>query len=154
MIDTIEGGDVLVHAPYVFVGLSQRTNLQAVDSLQRQLGKDWQVISFQLSPHILHLDCVMAILNEDTIICCPELILSNREKLQDIFKEQILISDEQVFHMAANILTVNPENVLIEQRHKKLQVDLQKRGIKAHPISWSEIKKLGGLFRCCTCPLA
>lgn len=150
----IEGGDVMVHAPFVFVGLSQRTDYQAVRALQEMAGKDWRVVPIQLASNVLHLDCVMSIVSEKLMIWCPDLILSNEEFLEEIFPKQISISSNEAFHLAANILMINPENALVEQRHKRLCEQLAEHGINAHGLDWNEIKKLGGLFRCASCPIA
>lgn len=151
---TIEGGDILVHYPYVFAGLSQRTNSVAIDGLSRQLGGDWRVIPIQLDPSVLHLDCVLSILSSETVIWCPELVLSHHDLLKGVFGTRIAVSREEAFHMAVNILTINPENVLVEAKQLRLQEELKRVGISLHPIDWSEIKKLGGLFRCATCPIS
>ncbi len=150
----IEGGDVVVHKPYVFVGLSQRTDLQGIAELTRMLGSKWKVITFALASNVLHLDCTLAVLNSDTIIWCPELILDQHELIEKVFSKRIRISDEQAFHMAANVLMVNPYKVIVEKRHVNLQAELEKIGLQTYPIDWTETKKLGGLFRCATCPLA
>lgn len=150
----IEGGDVLVHYPYLYVGLSQRTNREGVQGLEEHLGPEWKVIPIRLAPEVLHLDCVLAILNPGTIIWCPDLILSHKPLIAGTFKNPIEISKEEAFHMAANILTVNPDDVLVEARHTRLHQELRKVGVYVHPLDWTEIKKLGGLFRCATCPIA
>lgn len=150
----IEGGDVLIHGTQVFVGLSQRTNRRGVRALAKLLGPSWEVIPIRLRKQVLHLDCVLAILNASTIIWCPDLILSHHKLLKNIFKKRIKISKEEAFHMAANVLTVNPGNILVGAMHKRLQKELKQVGIKVHLIEWKEIKKLGGLFRCATCPLS
>lgn len=151
---TIEGGDVLIHSPYVFVGISQRTTLVAAKNLQKILGKEWKVVPLRLEKTILHLDCVMAIINSETMVWAPELILDRHEMLRETFPYRIEATRDQVFHMAVNMLVINPNNVIIEARHLKLKQELTEREICVHPIDWSEIKKLGGLFRCCTLPLA
>lgn len=151
---TVEGGDVLVHAPYVFVGLSQRTNKTGIGHLAKFLGKNWKVVPILLEASVLHLDCVLAILNEETIVWCPDLIVGQHEWLKKTFRNRVAISAEESFHMAANLLTINPDHVLVEAKQFRLQTELQKMGIKIHPIPWSEIKKLGGLFRCASCPIA
>lgn len=150
----IEGGDVLVHHPYVFVGLSQRTNSAGIKSLTQLLGSYWKVVPIRLAPNVLHLDCVLAILNTNTIIWCPELIKSNHAFFKKTFPLRIEITREEYFHMGANVLSVDPSNILIEAKQLRLQKELKKHGIQIYPIDWLEIKKLGGLFRCASCPLS
>ena len=59
----IEGGDILPHGDTIFVGLSQRTTKDAVEELKK-LFPHKQIVTIELYPHILHLDCVFTILNE------------------------------------------------------------------------------------------
>lgn len=150
----IEGGDVLVHFPYLYVGLSQRTDKKGIHALEKQVGSQWKVISIKLAPEVLHLDCVLAIINPGTMIWCPDLILSHKALLSGTFQHCIPVSREESFHMAVNVLTVNPDNILVGAGQMRLQMELKNVGVQVHPVDWSEIKKLGGLFRCATCPLA
>lgn len=151
---TIEGGDVLIHAPYLFVGIGERTTEAALPELKKKIGKDWKIIPIHLAEGVLHLDCVLSILNEDLIVWCPELITDQHKTLEKLFRHRIAVTKEESFHLAANVLTVNPEHVLVGAKQYRLHEELRNHDIKVHPIDWSEIKKLGGLFRCASCPLS
>jgi len=151
---TIEGGDVLIHAPYIFVGIGERTTEAVLPELKKKIGKDWKIIPIHLAPSVLHLDCVLSILDEDLIVWCPELIADQHQFLEKLFKYHIAVTKEEAFHLAANVLTVNPDHVLVGAKQYRLHEELRQYDIKVHPIDWSEIKKLGGLFRCASCPLS
>lgn len=149
----IEGGDVLVDEPYVYIGIGQRSNIQGAMWLNSILGSSWEVIPIQLEKGILHLDCALAIINNNTIIWCPDLLVGGRQVFEKRFDDRISVTREDVFHMATNVLMINPSNVVVERRHTTLQSELTKRGIRVHSLDWSEMKKFGGLFRCALCPL-
>jgi N-dimethylarginine dimethylaminohydrolase len=149
----IEGGDVLVDEPYVYIGIGQRSNIEGAMWLSRTLGSSWEVIPIQLEKGILHLDCVLAIISDNTIIWCPDLLAGGRQVFEKRFGDRISVTREDVFHMAANVLMINPSNVVVERRHTELQNQLTGRGIRVHSLDWREMKKFGGLFRCAICPL-
>jgi len=149
----IEGGDVLVDEPYVYIGIGQRTNVKGVVWLSSTLGSSWKVIPIQLEKGVLHLDCVMAIISDSIIIWCPDLIVSGSQVIEERFRDRISVTREDVFHMATNVLMINPSNVIVERRHTILRDQLTRRGISVCSMDWSETKKFGGLFRCAICPL-
>lgn len=150
----IEGGDVLVDEPYVYIGIGQRSNVEGVTWLSSTLGSSWKVVPIQLEKSVLHLDCVLAIINHNTIIWCPDLLVGGGHQVfEERFGDRISVTREDVFHMATNVLMIDPANVVVERRHTKLQNQLTRRGISVHSLDWSEMKKFGGLFRCALCPL-
>lgn len=150
---TIEGGDVLVHAPDVFVGIGERTTAGAAKELARLLGAGWNVVPIHLARGVLHLDCVMTILAADTVLWCPTLITDQHAVIQERFPNRSAVTEDQVLHMATNVLVLAPRVVCVEQRQTQLQTVLRERGFTVHAVDWTEIRKLGGLFRCATCPL-
>lgn len=149
----IEGGDVLVDEPYVYIGIGQRTNVEGAMLLKRALGSSWKIVPIQLEKGILHLDCVMAIIGNNTIIWCPDLLVDGRQAIEERFDDRISVTREDAFHMATNVLMIDPSNIIIERRHVTLQNQLTARDITVHTLDWSEMKKFGGLFRCAICPL-
>lgn len=150
----IEGGDILVHAPYLFVGQGRRTNAKGLAGLKQHLGKEWKVVPITTAPTVLHLDCVLSILDEQTILWSPDLLQGGHEILEKIFPRQIVISKTEAFHLASNLLIVNPPHLIVSERQKRVAKELKALGFKPHPVPWPETKKLGGLFRCASCPLA
>jgi N-dimethylarginine dimethylaminohydrolase len=150
---TIEGGDVIVHHPFVFVGLSQRTDRAGLSALRDRLDAEWEVVPIPLAPSVLHLDCVFAILGPARMLWCPSLITDGHDRLREIFHERLEVTQEQVLHMAANVLLINPTTVCVEQRQHILKLDLEALGFTVHVVDWRETKKLGGLFRCASAPL-
>lgn len=149
----IEGGDVLVHHPYVFVGVGERTTQAGIEALRALLGAPWQVIPIALVPGVLHLDCACTIIGPETILWCPELIRSGREALEAQFPRRIPLTSDEVFHMATNVLVLNPTTLCLESRQHRVRQALEAIGYAVLSVDWGELKKLGGLFRCATLPL-
>ncbi len=151
---SIEGGDVLIDYPMVYIGLGERTEPEAVAELRKLLSTEWQVVPVRLAPKVLHLDCVVSILEDDLIMWCPELIHeADRSIFEAEFPRRIVITTEQVLHMGANVLKITSRLVTIESRQIKLRSQLANLGYDVRSVDWSEIKKFGGLFRCATAPL-
>lgn len=68
----LEGGDIIVDYPYIYVGISERTSDEGAQFLQTHFGDDWEIIPLRLKPKILHLDVVFNIISPDTILLFPE----------------------------------------------------------------------------------
>jgi N-dimethylarginine dimethylaminohydrolase len=69
----LEGGDVLVDEPYVFVGTGRRaTNEAGVRWLRRTLGSRYQVVSVPLAdPNAFHLDTCLTIVGPHLAVAHP-----------------------------------------------------------------------------------
>ncbi len=149
----LEGGDVLVDYPNVYVGMGVRSNAAGVAGLRAVLPPDWQLIAVPLARGVLHLDCVCTIIGARTVIWCPELIASNQSGIAGNFDDCIEVTQDEYFHMAVNVLLLDPQTVCVESAQVRLQGLLQDRGFTVHAVAWTELKKLGGLFRCATLPV-
>ena len=53
----------------------------------------------------------------------------------------------------SNFLSIEKNIVISEKRFTRLNKWLRSLGIKVEEINYSEVAKLGGLFRCTTLPL-
>ena len=53
----------------------------------------------------------------------------------------------------SNFLSINKETVISDKRFKRLNNWLSNVGMKVEKVNYSEIAKLGGLFRCSTLPI-
>ena len=61
--DQIEGGDVIIDRDTIYIGLSNRTNQEAIDHLQELLNKQFEVITIDFQEKFLHLDCVFNVVS-------------------------------------------------------------------------------------------
>lgn len=138
---TIDGGDVLVIDRTVFVGLSTRTNREAVDTLEAALsGFDYRVVAVPV-PGALHLKTAIT-------SPCPGLVLMNPEWVDSTgFKDfdRIEVAKDEPF--AGNCLVVG-SSVFVQTAHRKTAERLDRHGIRTTPIDISEFAKAEAGLTC------
>ncbi|WP_280769708.1 dimethylarginine dimethylaminohydrolase family protein [Salipaludibacillus daqingensis] len=148
----IEGGDVIVHDGQLFIGLSHRTNQQAINPIQKVLPK-YKIIPVPFSKKYLHLDCVFNIISENEALYYPDAF---QQPELDILAEQfdlIPVNDEEQFTLGTNVLSLGDKKILSLPINRQINQDLRNRGFEVIEVDISEIIKSGGSFRCCTLPL-
>lgn len=168
-----EGGDVMVHNDYVFVGYSKeedfntytvaRTNQAALDFLKENI-KAKKVIGFELNKsdqdpydNALHLDCCFQPVGQNHAIVHQE-GFKNKEDinlLKDIFGEEnlIFVNKKEMFEMYSNVFSISEKVVVSEKSFTSLNNKLRSLGILVEEVSYSEIAKMEGLLRCSTLPI-
>jgi N-dimethylarginine dimethylaminohydrolase len=158
---TVEGGDVIVHNKYLFVGLGDRTNQAGVDFLKAQFGHQWEVIAFDMTvtdnpmTNILHLDCAFQPVGEKYAIIYEDGFQKRPDIIYDLFGAENLIrvSGQEMYDMFPNIFSISPEVVVVDAAFTRLIGEFEKRGIQVEQVNYREVSKLGGLLRCSTLPL-
>ena len=149
----IEGGDILVNGTNVYVGISQRTTMDGFRKLEHYLGSDYHVSPIYMKPGFLHLDTVFNIVYHDVALVCEQAIFD--ESLKEIkgqFSTFDISLDEQ-FHLGTNVLSIAPKRVISQLSNKRINSLLTQSGFDVIEIDYSQVSKLGGAFRCDTCPL-
>ena len=63
------------------------------------------------------------------------------------------ISKDEKNNMYSNIFSISPNVVISDSRFSRLNSWLQQKDIVVEEVNYSEISKMGGLFRCSTLPL-
>ena len=157
----IEGGDIIVWKDYVFVGIGDRTNEIGFNFLKGKIGGEKEVIAFPLNvtsegkSNILHLDCAFQPIGSKYGIIYNDGFQNLPEAIYDIFGEEnlITVNQQEMYDMFPNIFSISPEKVVVEKSFVRLSNELIKRNIEPIEINYSNISKLGGLFRCSTCPI-
>ncbi len=151
-VPSIEGGDVIVDGEQIWVGLSGRTTLTAVQALQAELPH-YAISPIELRDDILHLDCVFNVIGNDTALIYPEAFTeADYERLNQRY-QLITITEEEQFAMGPNILAVGDRKLISLPENKRINKALTETGFEVMEIPFSEIIKSGGSFRCCTLPL-
>lgn len=169
----VEGGDVMLHNDYIFVGtysgedypdyITARTNLDAVIAIQ-ELFPNKTVKSFELRKsnddpynNALHLDCCFQPVGNNKAILHKNgfLVASEYEWLVDFFGPENIfeISKEEMYEMNSNIFSISEQIVISDSRFKRLNSWLESHGIMVETVKYSEIAKQEGLLRCSTLPL-
>lgn len=150
----LEGGDVVVDWPHVYVGIGKyASNMAGVRWLQDLLGSEAQVIPVRLrAAAVLHLDCCMTLTG-------PGRGIIHRAALQDPLPaplkdyDFIEIDAGTRREMGGNILMLDPETIVVQRRHAALAEALAAQGLKVTPVEFSAHAALEGAFRCATAPL-
>ena len=140
---TLDGGDVMRVDRTVFVGLSQRTNREAVSQLSDILGAH----GYQVQPvevkGCLHLKSACSYIGKGTVLINRSLI--DPEPFRGF--ELIDVPDDEP--AAANALLVN-NVVIIAASFPKTRALLEKRGFRVQTIDLSELQKAEAGVTCCS----
>ncbi|MFJ7828288.1 dimethylarginine dimethylaminohydrolase family protein [Psychrobacillus sp. NPDC096623] len=148
----IEGGDVIVDGNRVFVGISDRTCMKAVRTLQAELP-NFEIVPIPFDPKFLHLDCVFNILSsKDALIYPTALDRKIVDHLASMY-HLIEVSESEQFSMGTNVLSIGENRVFSLPTNHDVNEQLRQHGYQVLEVDFSEIIKSGGSFRCCSMPL-
>ncbi|MFL2591768.1 MAG: dimethylarginine dimethylaminohydrolase family protein [Flavobacteriaceae bacterium] len=169
----IEGGDVVVDKNHVFIGyygkndyknqITARTNKKAIRIIRDKL-RDKEIFPIELiksstkpSINALHLDCCFQPVSKNKAVICKEAFANKIELnfLISYFGEQNIfeVTLKEMSRLYCNFFSINENTVITDKRFTRLIKWFNEIGMKVEKIDFSEISKLGGLFRCCTLPL-
>ncbi len=168
-----EGGDVIVWKNHLFVGYSEkedfdayyvsRTNVAGLEFLKNSFP-EYEVHGFELVKNdeepresALHLDCCFQPIGEKQCIICQDGFknITDFDFLIEFFGKEncITITSDEMYDMNTNVFSISPEIVVTELNFIRLNEELEKRGFQLEKLAYSEVRKMGGLFRCSTLPL-
>ena len=149
----IEGGDIILDGSKMFVGISQRTNKDGLQWLKDSFSSEYTIVPVFLTPKYLHLDCVFNLLSERIALVQREGItddsFSEISKLYDIVDADL---SEQIA-LPTNVFSINSKTVVADFRNKITNGRIRESGKTVIELDFFEMSKIGGSFRCCTCPL-
>ncbi|WP_078553616.1 dimethylarginine dimethylaminohydrolase family protein [Bacillus alkalicellulosilyticus] len=149
--DMIEGGDVIIDQKSIYVGLSDRTNQNAIDHLQTIMPQ-YEIYTIPFTEKYLHLDCVFNILSPTVaLIYSPALQQKEIDILASRY-ELIEVSEEEQFTLGTNVLSIGNKKVISLPVNQHVNSEMRKRGFEVIEVDITEIIKSGGSFRCCTLP--
>ncbi|MGQ9624077.1 MAG: dimethylarginine dimethylaminohydrolase family protein [Candidatus Bathycorpusculaceae bacterium] len=138
---TIDGGDVLKIEKRIFVGLSRRTNLQAVQQLRKILnGCNVEIVPVKVQ-NVLHLKSACTYLGDGYVILSREHF--NVDILRDY--EKIVIPKEEEY--AADCLAVNG-TILMARGYPKTKKMIETAGFSVKELEMSEFRKGEGALTC------
>jgi dimethylargininase len=138
---TLDGGDVLRIGKTLFVGLSTRTNGEAVDQLTAAVsGAGYKVKTVALR-NALHLKSAVTRLADKLILVNPEWVDPNQFGNIDVIEV-----DPSEPH-AANALRVR-DRIVYPTQYRKTSARLKSRGLKLRPVDMSEFLKAEGGVSC------
>ena len=168
----VEGGDVLLFGDHIFVGvctrpdypeiITARTNWRAIEELRKNFPhKKIHPLELRKSkdPYLnaLHLDCIFQPVGSTLAILHPEGFENQSEynALKAHFKDEncFEITSEEMYEMSCNVFSISPTVVVSDPAFKRLNQWLIAKGITVEEVSYREVAKQEGLFRCSTLPL-
>jgi len=140
---TLDGGDVLRLDKRLFVGLSFRTNQDAIEQLRRLIGPFGYGVTAVPVRGCLHLKSAVTQVGHDTL-------LINREWIDaDSFGPARLIDVDPAEPSAANALLIG-KDVIYSSAFPRSRGRLESQGIAIHPVDASELAKAEGGVTCCS----
>jgi len=145
----IEGGDVLVGEDEIFIGVSNRTDEEAISEIE----KYFPVKRLFLGNDVMHLDVRMTILPRKHLLIHPE---SFKSEDLDYLKERyefIEVTKEEAATLGTNVFVINEKTIVVDNAHARIKKDLEARGFKIEVVDYSEPIALSGSFRCTTLPV-
>lgn len=140
---TIDGGDVLVLGKRIYVGLSTRSNREAIDQLNEMLnGYGYSVIGVALQD-CLHLKSAVTRVDDHTLLINKNWVNAN------CFADFDLIHIDPSEPHAANCLPIG-KSIIFPSAFPKTCAKLEKRGYNLVTVDVSELAKAEGAVTCCS----
>jgi len=149
----VEGGDIVLDGHTLYVGRSIRTNPEGIRWLQEHFGDRFEIVPLYLRPPYLHLDVVFNLVGNGLALVYPPAL--EEPSLQTLRQRHRLVpvTAEEQFELATNVLSLSPETVISDARQHRVNALLRQHGLDVVELEYNEVIKLGGSFRCSTCPL-
>ena len=147
MENNIEGGDVIHHNDVIFVGLSSRTTMSAVDELKDVLNHfniNAEVIPISFDTTKPHLDCVFNTLDKDHGVICPYVF--NYQDIRKYVPNLYEITKTDADNFGTNFVNLGNKKVLCSNMN--VADMLNNEGYDVQYIDYSEINKNEGSLGC------
>jgi len=138
---TIDGGDVLIIADQVFIGISERTNQDGANQLTGILSTFDYKSTFIPVESGLHLKSSVNYVGKNTLLLSSQ--YAERPEFKDFF--QIVIDEDESY--AANTLWVN-DFLIMPAGYPKTRQNLAELELPIHVIDVSEARKMDGGLTC------
>lgn len=149
---SIEGGDVIVDGKRVFIGISDRTCMSAIQALQKEIP-NFEILPIPFNPKYLHLDCVFNILSSKDALIFPDALDPKIVERLSRMYHLIEVSEREQFSMGTNVLSIGNNRVFSLPINDKVNHQMRQHGYHVLEVDFSEIIKSGGSFRCCSMPI-
>jgi len=144
---TLDGGDVLVIGKKIFIGLSTRSNDEAIDQLNDLLSEyGYSVVGVQLHD-CLHLKSAVTRLDDRT------LLINKNWVDTDPFADYELIEVDPSEPYAANCLPIG-NSIIYPTSFPKTRKRLEAKGYGIVGVEVDELAKAEGAVTCCSLILA
>lgn len=140
---TVDGGDVLVLGKKIFIGLSTRSNNDAVGQLNELLKDHGYIVTGVQLHGCLHLKSAVTHVDGSTL-------LINRNWVDtEPFNDYTLIDVDPTEPYAANCLSVG-DSIVYPTSFPKTRAKLEELGYKIVSVEVDELAKAEGAVTCCS----
>ena len=140
---TVDGGDVLVLGKQIFVGLSTRSNQQAINQLNEMLCEDGYLVKGVALHDCLHLKSAVTRVDDQTLLINKNWVDTSH------FDGFDLIEVDPSEPHAANCLPIDG-SIIFPTAFPKTRAKLEKRGYSVVTVDVSELAKAEGAVTCCS----
>lgn len=147
----IDGGDVFFTGYDIFIGLSKRTNMEAINQVKKIFESRFNVHAIPVTQG-LHLKSVLSGLDPETIlITASETGKAIEKEISSITGRYTFVHVEDM--VAANVLRIG-KTMVIQDGFPKLEKVLrgfaEKNGLQVEKLTMSELIKADGALTCCS----
>lgn len=148
----LDGGDVLVMADQIFVGLSERTNRAALQHLQKLFPGRTHPVAVQAG---LHLKSVLSAADHQTLLLAAdpdshEMAAQIQQVLDPLGTVRLVSLPDRV---AANVLRIRDTLVIqagFPRSETLLRALANELSLECHALDMSELIKADGALTCCS----
>ncbi len=140
---SVDGGDVLVLGKNIYIGLSLRSNQQAVDQIQSLLNDYGYTVTGVEMHDCLHLKTALTRVDDQTVLINPHWVDVSH------FRDLSWIEVDASEPFAANCLPINGQ-VIYPTSFPKTTKKLEAHGCKILPVQVDELAKAEGAVTCCS----
>jgi dimethylargininase len=144
---TLDGGDVLVMGKSIYVGISTRSNQEAIDQLNILLGEYGYTITGIHLYDCLHLKSAISRVDDQTLLINKNWLDTRH------FENHRLIEVDPEEPFAANCLPVG-DSIIYPTAFSKTCARLEEAGYKIVKVDASELAKAEGAVTCCSLIIA
>jgi len=144
---TLDGGDIVRIDKTIYVGLSTRSNAEAVAQLGERLEPYGYTVKAIEVKDCLHLKSAVSIVSKDTLLLNPAWIDAS------LFPDMNIIETDPNEAFAANAVLIGNDIIYPEEFPKtgaKLKAELEPQGFKVHTVLATELAKAEGAVTCCS----
>jgi dimethylargininase len=140
---TVDGGDVLVLGKQIFVGLSTRSNQDAIDQLNELLGKYGYIVTGVDMHDCLHLKSAVTRVDDRTLLINKNWVDTHH------FAGYDFIEVDPTEPFAANCLSIG-DSIIYPTAFPRTRAKLETRGFKIVGVEVDELAKAEGAVTCCS----
>jgi dimethylargininase len=140
---TLDGGDVLVLGKQIYIGLSTRSNQNAIDQLNELLNDYGYSVTGVQMHHCLHLKSAVTRVDDATLLIHSNWVDTHH------FKDFNHIEVDPSEPFAANCLSIG-DSIIFPAGFPKTRAKLEEVGLKVLAVDVSELAKAEGAVTCCS----